>query len=92
MVDSSQHLKNLYPFLHGDKKDSAQENLMLLDSVHQKVEHSLSVKKAFFDDNAQSLVDAAKAMAQIYLNKGRMLCMGNGRNRASEKSLSFPAR
>ena len=48
MDNSTRHLKDLYPFLHGDKKDSAQENLMLLDSVHQKAEHSLDIKKAFF--------------------------------------------
>ncbi|MFK5951047.1 MAG: SIS domain-containing protein [Methylococcales bacterium] len=72
------NLQQLYPFLHGDKKDPAQVNKTLLESVKQKSQHSLSVKQDFFANNAQVLVDTAKAIAQVYINKGRMLTMGNG--------------
>jgi len=72
------NLQQLYPFLHGDKKDPTQVNTTLLESVKQKSQHSLTVKQAFFTHNAQALVDAAKAIAQVYINKGRMLTMGNG--------------
>ncbi len=72
------NLQQLYPFLHGDKKDPVQENTTLLESVKQKSQHSLTVKQAFFANNAQALVNVAKAIAQIYINNGRMLTMGNG--------------
>jgi D-sedoheptulose 7-phosphate isomerase len=78
MSDTTAQLQQLYPFLHGDKKDPAQENTALLESVKQKSQHSLSVKQAFFTNNAQALIDAAKAIAQVYINNGRMLTMGNG--------------
>jgi len=78
MSDTANQLQQLYPFLHGDKKDPAQENTTLLESVKQKSQHSLTVKQAFFANNAQSIVDAAKAIAQVYINNGRMLTMGNG--------------
>ena len=78
MDNTAQQLQQLYPFLHGDKKDPAQENITLLESVKQKSQLSLSVKADFFNHNAQMLVDTAKAIAQVYLKKGRMLTMGNG--------------
>ncbi len=78
MSDTASQLQQLYPFLHGDKKEPAQENTTLLESVKQKSQHSLTVKQSFFANNAQALVDAAKAIAQVYINNGRMLTMGNG--------------
>ena len=78
MSDTSTQLESLYPFLHGGKKDPARENAALLESVRQKSAHSLSVKQTFFEHNAQAIIDAAAAIATIYLNRGRMLSMGNG--------------
>ena len=78
MTDTATQLQALYPFLHGDKKDSKAENVALLESVKQKAAHSVSVKQQFFADNAQNIVDAANAIAKVYLTKGRMLSMGNG--------------
>lgn len=78
MSGSDSHLKSLYPFLHGEKKDSMAENNALLESVRQKSEHSVSIKQQFFANNAQHIVDAASAIAGVYLRKGRMLSMGNG--------------
>ena len=77
-MSTSNKIKELYPFLHGEKKDSVQENFALLESVKQKSDHSVSVKQYFFDKNQQMIVDTAKAIATIYMNNGRMLCMGNG--------------
>ncbi len=71
-------LQQLYPFLHGSEKNAAQENIALLESVRQKSAHSLSVKQQFFADNAQAIVDTAKAIAAVYLAHGRMFSMGNG--------------
>lgn len=79
--DKKQHddpLQTLYPFLHGDKKDAASENLALLESVRQKSQHSLDTKQQFFADNSQSLIEAARAVANVYQNNGRMFTMGNG--------------
>lgn len=74
----NQNLKALYPFLHGGRKDPHSENAALLESVHQKAQHSLDVKQQFFQQNAQALVDAAHTIAAIYLRGGRMFAMGNG--------------
>ena len=78
MSDTTSQLKALYPFLHGDKKDARRENDVLLESVKQKSEHSIAVNQAFFKDNAQAIINAAQSIAQVYLNQGRMLTMGNG--------------
>ncbi|WP_411727118.1 SIS domain-containing protein [Methyloglobulus sp.] len=78
MKDTTPQLKSLYPFLHGETKAVQAENKALLESVKQKAAHSVCIKQQFFADNAQALVDAANAIAQVYLAGGRMLCMGNG--------------
>lgn len=71
-------LQELYPFLHGDKKDARSENTALLESIRQKSQHSLDIKQQFFADNAQALIDTAKAVAGVYQQKGRLFTMGNG--------------
>ncbi|NIA02622.1 MAG: SIS domain-containing protein [Planctomycetia bacterium] len=78
MTDHKDPLQSLYPFLHGEKKDAASENAALLESVKQKSQHSIDIKKAFFQDNAQALVDTAHAVASMYMNDGRLFTMGNG--------------
>jgi len=75
---SSKPLQELYPFLHGDKKNPASENSALLDSVRLKSQHSLDIKQQFFAENAQALIDAAQAIADVYQNNGRLFTMGNG--------------
>jgi D-sedoheptulose 7-phosphate isomerase len=71
-------LQQLYPFLHGGKKDAASENAVLLESVQQKAQHSLDIKQQFFADNAQALIEAAGAVAKVYQHQGRIFTMGNG--------------
>jgi D-sedoheptulose 7-phosphate isomerase len=78
MSDPAKELESLYPFLHGDKKDSASENKALLESVRQKSAHSLEEKQRFFSSNAQNLINAAKSIANIYQSGGRLFVMGNG--------------
>ena len=48
MVDKNPPLKNLYPFLHGEKQSSDSLNIALLESVAQKAAHSIAVKQSFF--------------------------------------------
>jgi len=76
--NTSSQLEELYPFLHGKKKDSDSESKALLESVKQKAAHSVTEKQRFFKDNAQNIVNAAQAISEVYLKKGRMLSMGNG--------------
>jgi len=71
-------LQELYPFLHGDKKNAASENSALLESVRLKSQHSLDIKQQFFAANAQALIDTAHAIAKVYQHKGRLFTMGNG--------------
>ncbi len=78
MSRDSDPLKSLYPFLHQQGKDQASENAALLESVHQKAQHSLDIKQAFFANNAQALVDAAGSVADCYLRGGKLISMGNG--------------
>lgn len=78
MRKSSSIVNDLYPFLHGSKKDAKLEQQSLLESVKQKSQHSVAVKHAFFENNAHAIVDAARAIANVYIKQGRILCMGNG--------------
>jgi D-sedoheptulose 7-phosphate isomerase len=71
-------LRALYPFLHGERPEPADLNAALLESLRQKVTHSLDVKRCFFADNAIEVVDCAQAIAAVYRRHGRMLAMGNG--------------
>jgi len=78
MQDNREHLDALYPFLSGREKDAASQNDALLESVRRKAAHSIDVKQAFFETNAQQLVDMARAMAAVYQSGHRMFSMGNG--------------
>ncbi|MBB3191009.1 D-sedoheptulose-7-phosphate isomerase [Halomonas cerina] len=78
MADDTDPLRDLYPFLHGDRQDPDAVNAALLESVHQKAAHSLEVKRDFFARNGQAVVEAARAIAAVYRRGGRMLAMGNG--------------
>lgn len=74
----SDSINSLYPFLKGKEKNSDSENTALLESVKQKSAHSLSVKQAFFANNGQALIDAAKTVAKVYRGGGKLFSMGNG--------------
>ncbi|MGB5198784.1 MAG: SIS domain-containing protein, partial [Sedimenticolaceae bacterium] len=54
------------------------EHAALLESVRQKSDHSLREKQRFFADNSEALIDAARAVADVYRNGGHMFSMGNG--------------
>lgn len=75
---ANEKLEALYPFLHGDRKDPTRQNAALLESVAQKAAHSVEVKQAFFETNAQRVVDAAHTIAEVYRRDGRVFAMGNG--------------
>ncbi len=77
-ASNEKHLSHLYGFLYNNRQTSEQKREGLLTSIQKKVTHSISTKQQFFDDNAESLIDAAQAIADIYNNNGRMFSMGNG--------------
>ncbi len=78
MTDSASTLESLYPFLHGKTQDAAQQEIALLNSVRSKGSDSVRVKELFFEQNAASIVAAARALAGVYENDGQILAMGNG--------------
>ena len=78
MPGNSPYLRELYPFLHGDKHDVRAVDVALLDSVQQKAAHSVEVKRQFFAANGLAIVAAARAIASVYQRGGRMLAIGNG--------------
>ncbi|HIF17815.1 MAG TPA: SIS domain-containing protein [Cycloclasticus sp.] len=78
MSNTNDPLHDLYPFLHGQKKDAASEKEALLESIRQKSDDSIDVKRRFFSNNAEQLIDAAQSITDTYNNNGRLFTMGNG--------------
>ena len=77
MSDTS-GLDSLYPFLHGKPHDPAALDAALLHSVEEKARDSRRTNQRFFAEQADILVAAAKALAEVYRHGGRMFSMGNG--------------
>jgi D-sedoheptulose 7-phosphate isomerase len=77
-MGSSSDLEALYPFLHGKPHDPAALDAALLHSVEEKARDSRKTNTRFFADQAGNLVAAAKALANVYRNGGRLFSMGNG--------------
>ena len=71
-------LKALYPFLHGAAQEPAKLEAALLYSVEEKARDSRETNARFFGEQAPILVAAAKAVADVYRNGGRLFSMGNG--------------
>lgn len=78
MPDEMNPLRELYPFLHGEKQDPAAVQAALLESVGDKARASIEAKRTFFDENGESIIDAARALADVYRRNGRLFAMGNG--------------
>ena len=72
------NLKELYPFLHGKRQDPLSMSRALLESTRQKVAHHRDTIDAFFVKNAEAVVAASAAVADVYRKNGKLLCMGNG--------------
>lgn len=71
-------LASLYPFLQPSSNESAHAKSVLLESVRMKSQDSTQVIQTFFDTQAEKVVTAAMALADIYLHEGRLFTMGNG--------------
>jgi D-sedoheptulose 7-phosphate isomerase len=77
-MNPADHLTGLYPFLRGAPKDPANLDRALLDSIATKAADSRSVNERFFAAHAAALVAAARTLAGVYRDGGRLFTMGNG--------------
>ncbi|GLR83750.1 D-sedoheptulose-7-phosphate isomerase [Bradyrhizobium iriomotense] len=77
-MSGNSDLKALYPFLHGGQQDPDRLDAALMLSVEEKARDSRETNGRFFGENAKMLVAAAKAVADVYRNGGRLFSMGNG--------------
>ena len=71
-------LEGLYPFLYGGRQDAEALQAGLVESLRRKADESVEVKRRFFAENAEAIVAAARAIAAVYRNQGRLFTMGNG--------------
>lgn len=77
-MGDDQHLKSLYPFLHGTPQEPTKLDAALLYSVEEKARDSRETNARFFGEQAGILVAAAKSVAEVYRGGGRLFSMGNG--------------
>jgi D-sedoheptulose 7-phosphate isomerase len=78
MTEPGDTLESFYPFLHGAETDPDGENAALFESILHKARQSIEVKRAFFEANGERLIEAARAIAEVYRRDGRLFTMGNG--------------
>lgn len=71
-------LYSLYPFMKGRTRRGDELDQALLESVMQKAAESREVQKKYFEKYASTIVAAARAIAQVYRNGGKILAVGNG--------------
>lgn len=77
-MSSESELKSLYPFLYGEKQEARSLDAALLEAVSEKARDSRAASAAFFDGQAAIIVAAARSLAEVYRNGGRLFSMGNG--------------
>jgi D-sedoheptulose 7-phosphate isomerase len=77
-MTNKNELAGLYPFLHGKAQDPAKLEAALLSSIADKARDSRETNARFFDEQADTLLSAARAVADVYRNGGRLFSMGNG--------------
>ena len=70
--------KAFYPFLHSDSTKSQELMDQLRFSLLEKSRESVEVKSAFFEANAQTILEASVAIAKAYHRGRKMLVCGNG--------------
>jgi D-sedoheptulose 7-phosphate isomerase len=77
-MSTASELEALYPFLHGKGPDAESLEAALRHSVEEKARDSRDTNMRFFAEQADALVTAAKALAEVYRRGGRLFSMGNG--------------
>lgn len=74
MIETNQ----FYSFLQGQSRDGDVLNETLLESVMQKAADSRETQQKYIEKNGEMIVSAARTIAKMYQNGGRLLVMGNG--------------
>ncbi len=77
-MNDANGLEQLYPFLHGRPLDAGKRDAALDLSVAEKARDSRETNARFFAEQAEVLVGAAKALAEVFRRGGRLFSMGNG--------------
>jgi len=77
-MSAETELNALYPFLHGERKSPDKLEAALLLSIGEKARESRETNARFFEGEADRLVAAARAVANVYRGGGRLFSMGNG--------------
>ncbi|MFB8790058.1 MAG: SIS domain-containing protein [Potamolinea sp.] len=77
-MTTDQHIYTLYPFMEGKTRSSELLDQALIESVQQKAAESREVQKKYFERYAITIVAAARSLAKVYKNGGKLLAMGNG--------------
>jgi D-sedoheptulose 7-phosphate isomerase len=67
---------------------SMNNNDLLLDHVKRSVDLSLEAKQEFWRTHTDSVIAAAKLMAQTFLNDGKILIFGNGGSAADAQHMA----
>jgi D-sedoheptulose 7-phosphate isomerase len=71
-------LESLYPFLSNQRRDGADVEAALIASIEGKAADHARILSAFFADQAQAILAAARTIAACYRQGGKLLTMGNG--------------
>ena len=70
--------QTFYPFLHDHNKAPRELMDELRFSLVEKARESVAVKKTFFEQQQDAILDAALSIARAYHNGRKMLVCGNG--------------
>ena len=74
-MSTASELEALYPFLHGTGQDAEALEAALRHSIEEKARDSRDTNARFFAEQADVLVTAAKALAEVYRRGGRLFSM-----------------
>ncbi|HEY6118614.1 MAG TPA: SIS domain-containing protein [Pyrinomonadaceae bacterium] len=70
--------KAFYPFLHEDDKRPEELMAELRFSLLEKANESAEIKKSFFQDNKDTILDASLVLAKAFHRGNKLLVCGNG--------------
>src|SRR3990172_3537241 len=70
--------RTFYPFLHGDQKQPLELVEELRFSLLEKVRESIEIKRKFFEENNDLILQTALAIAKSYNDGNKLLVCGNG--------------
>ncbi len=71
-------LTTLYPWQEGKATDAGSLREQLASSIQAKAGDSAEVKRRFFAENEEAILNAAEALARVFAGGGRLFTMGNG--------------